>query len=153
MPDDMPARSGSARLRALPTRLVGHVSAVADRLVTDGFATADARRWHYAVLTALRETGPVSQAELSRVSGIYRSDLVAVLNELSVQGYVERAPDPSDRRRNVITITPAGWDRVRRLDALIDGVQDELLAPLDAAERAQLKNLLERLYEHHFPAR
>src|SRR6266540_2768792 len=71
----------------------------AERVVDDGLARADDRKWHYAVLAALQEFGPASQAALSRRTGIYRSDLVAVINELAGRGLIERAPDPADRRR------------------------------------------------------
>jgi MarR family transcriptional regulator, lower aerobic nicotinate degradation pathway regulator len=81
-----------------------------------------------------------------------RSDVVAALNELAGRGLVERAPDPDDRRRNVITITPAGTAHLHRLDGLLAGVQDELLAPLSPAERAQLIRLLTRVLEHHSTA-
>jgi DNA-binding MarR family transcriptional regulator len=137
------------RLRSLPSRLLTHTAMYADRLVSEGLAGADARKWHYAVLISLRELGPASQATLSRRAGIYRSDLVAVINELAESGYVERTPDPDDRRRNVITITETGRQHLRRLDRLLTTVQDDLLAPLNPAERGQLTDLLTRLLDHH----
>ncbi|MFI7417599.1 MarR family winged helix-turn-helix transcriptional regulator [Nonomuraea sp. NPDC049684] len=146
---DASDRAAPARLRGLPSRLLAHVAMQADRLVSDRLAGADARKWHYAVLVALRESGPASQAELSRLTGIYRSDMVALLNELAERGLVERAPDPADRRRNVISMTELGRDRLTRLDGLVDDVQDELLAPLTGPERDQLVGLLGRLRDHH----
>src|SRR6266511_1961632 len=92
-----------------------------------GMSTRDDSKWHYAVLAALQEFGPASQASLSRRTGIYRSDLVAVINELAGRGLIERAPDPADRRRNVITITPDGRRHLRQLDKLIATIQDDLL--------------------------
>ncbi|WP_059008127.1 MarR family winged helix-turn-helix transcriptional regulator [Streptomyces specialis] len=139
----------AARLRSLPSRLLSQTAAHADRLVTEGLATADARKWHYAVLVALREQGPASQAGLSRHAGMYRSDLVAVINELADRGHVERTPDPADRRRNVITITPRGRAQLRRLDGLLATIQDQVLAPLAPAEREELVRMLTRLAEHH----
>ncbi|MEZ0071710.1 MarR family winged helix-turn-helix transcriptional regulator [Planotetraspora sp. GP83] len=138
-----------ARLRSLPTRLLSLVAMHSDRLVTEGLAAAEARKWHYAVLVTLRESGPASQAELSRRTGIYRSDLVAVINELADRVLVERAPDPADRRRNVITMTRQGRDHLRRLDKLLATLQDEALAPLTQPERDQLTELLTRLLDHH----
>ncbi|WP_109524991.1 MarR family winged helix-turn-helix transcriptional regulator [Nocardia aurea] len=137
------------RLRRLPSRLLGIAAAHADRLVSAGLSAADARKWHYAVLVALHDLGPASQATLSRRTGIYRSDLVAVINELTGRGLVERAPDPADRRRNVITMTPAGRRALDRLDALVASLQDDLLAPLAEPEREQLIELLARLVDHH----
>lgn len=148
MTDHMDEQETPARLRALPSRMLSLVAMQADRLVSDGLARADARKWHYAALVALRESGPASQAELSRRTGIYRSDLVAVINELAERGFVERAPDPADRRRNVVTVTEQGRRHLRRLDKLIASLQDDLLAPLTQPEREQLAEFLGRLFEH-----
>jgi hypothetical protein len=51
-----------ARLRRLPSRLLTQTAMHADRLANQGLATADARKWHYAVLASLQEFGPASQA-------------------------------------------------------------------------------------------
>jgi DNA-binding MarR family transcriptional regulator len=141
-----------ARLRSLPSRLLTQTAMHADRLVSEGLAGADARRSHYAVLVTLQDFGPASQATLSRRTGIYRSDLVAVINELADRDLVQRAPDPADRRRNVITVTPQGRRHLRRLDKLVATLQDELLAPLTQPERAQLTRLLTRLLDYHAQA-
>lgn len=137
------------RLRRRASRLLSQLTMRSDRLINEGLARADARKWHYAVLASLQEYGPGSQAELSGRSGIYRSDMVGVLNELAERGLVERAPDPGDRRRNVITISARGRRRLRRLDDVLDDLHDELLAPLSPAERDQLVQLLTRLLDHH----
>lgn len=141
-----------ARLAKLPSRLLAQASTHAQRLVTEGLNGADARKWHYAALVALEEYGPASQATLSGRTGIHRSDLVAVINELAARELVERAPDPADRRRNVVTLTPLGRRRLRRLEQLLDAAQEELLSPLSTQEREQLTRLLGRIVAHHAPA-
>ncbi|MEU5275237.1 MarR family transcriptional regulator [Streptomyces asoensis] len=140
------------RLRAVPSRLLAGASIVADRLVGERLAAEDAHKWHFAVLVTLAETGAASQAELSRRTGIYRSDMVAVLNELAAGAYVRREPDPADRRRNVISLTPAGRRRLERLDTLIADAQRELLAPLAPEQQRELIALLTLLTEHHRPS-
>ncbi|MDP4504890.1 MarR family winged helix-turn-helix transcriptional regulator [Nonomuraea turcica] len=140
------------RLRRRASRLLSGMTAQSDRLVNEGLAKADARKWHYAVLASLQEHGPASQATLSRRTGIYRSDMVGVLNELAERDLVERTLDPDDRRRNVITITTQGRRRLRYLDQVLDDLHDELLAPLTPAERDQLVQLLTRLLDHHTQA-
>lgn len=137
------------RLRRRASRLLSLMSTQSDRLMNEGLGQVDASKWHYAVLASLQEYGPGSQATLSRRSGIYRSDMVGVLNELAERDLVERAPDPDDRRRNVITITTQGRRHLRRLDKVLDDLHDELLAPLTPAERDQFVQLLTRLLDHH----
>lgn len=143
------AMNSDDRLRQRASRLLSQVATRSDRLINEGLAQADARKWHYAVLASLQDFGPASQAALSKRTGIYRSDMVGVLNELAMRQLVERAPDPDDQRRNVITVSTAGRRQLRRLDRVLDVLHDELLAPLDAAEREQLVSLLTRLLDHH----
>jgi len=149
---DMPdggAPKTADRLRRRASRLLSQLSVRSDRLINEGLAQVDARKWHYAVLASLQEHGPGSQAALSRRSGIYRSDMVGVLNELAERDLVERAPDPDDRRRNTITISAQGRRHLRRLDKVLDDLHHELLAPLSPAERDQFVQLLTRLLDHH----
>ena len=128
----------------LPSWLLTQTAAHAGRLVTERFAEVGARGYHYRLLETLLG-GPASQAELGRRTGIHLSDMVAVLNELTADGYVERSPDPADKRRNVVTITEAGRGRVTELAARAAAIQEELLAPLTAAERTELVRLLRLL--------
>ncbi|WP_349636970.1 hypothetical protein [Streptomyces sp. 378] len=72
-----------------------------------------------------------------------------MLNELAGRDLVERTPDPGDRRRNVITISPWGRRHLRRLDETLDDLHDTLLAPLNPAERDQFMRMLTRLLDHH----
>jgi DNA-binding MarR family transcriptional regulator len=137
-----------ARVARLPSWLISQTAVHAHRLVADGLAEADARGYHFRLLASLDEAGPASQAELGRRSGIHFSDVVAALNELAARGEVERAPDPADRRRNVITITAAGRRQLHRLEERLARVQEELLAPLSADERLDLVALLTRVLRH-----
>ena len=146
---DAGAPQTPGRLRRLASRLLSQLTMRSDRLINEGLARADARKWHYAVLASLEEYGPGSQATLSRRTGIHRSDMVGLLNELTERGLVERAPDPDDRRRNTITISSRGRRQLRRLDKVLDELHDELLAPLNPAERDQFTRLLTRLLDHH----
>ena len=143
-PDVVPTR-----LAGLPSWLITQTAVRAGRLVADGQAADGARGYHYRQLATLDEFGPASQAALGRRSGIHVSDVVAALNELAEREFVVRAPDPSDRRRNVVTITAAGRRQLRRLEKRLAEVQDDLLAPLTPDERADLTRLLARVLAHH----
>ncbi|MET7773580.1 MarR family transcriptional regulator [Nocardia sp. NPDC005366] len=144
------AHDGAAdRLRALPTRLVNQVAIVADRATERALEHTGSRRHHYALLTTLRAFGPDSQAELGRRTRIDRSDIVAALNDLAERGFIERSPDPGDRRRNIVTITGAGARHLDELDHRLDAAQDDLLAGLSESQRSELVVLLTRILDHH----
>ncbi|GAA2637491.1 MarR family winged helix-turn-helix transcriptional regulator [Paractinoplanes durhamensis] len=136
-------------MEQLPSWLLTQTAAFAGRLVSEGFASTGGRGYHYRVLTSLHVDGPTSQAGLGRRTGIFPSDMVATLNELQALGFTMRSVDKSDKRRYLISITPAGVERAEELSAAAEKIQDALLAPLDDDERHQLTALLGKLYAHH----
>jgi DNA-binding MarR family transcriptional regulator len=138
-----------SRLWQLPSWLLAQAALRGQRITAARFDVLGMRRQHFAILSALADGGPASQAELARELRIDRSDMVEVLGELERAGLVRRARDASDRRRNAVTLTPAGVYALGQLDAQVEDAQRQLLAPLSAAERAQLTWLLTRLVEHH----
>lgn len=144
-----PAEEVPARWEGLPSWLLTQTAGYAHRLVADGFSSVSARGYHYRLLATLDEFGPASQATLGRRSGIHLSDMVSTINELADHGLVERAPDPSDRRRNIISLTAAGKRQLPRLEKRLAECQDELLAPLSSEERQRLIELLSTLLDHH----
>ncbi|MFY1615412.1 MarR family winged helix-turn-helix transcriptional regulator [Micromonospora sp. WMMD736] len=146
---DATAPQSPAGLRTTPSWLLNQAATHAGRLISAGFAAHGLRGYHYRLLATLAEDGPASQADLGRRCGIDRSDVVATVNDLAGRGLVVRAPDPADRRRNVISLTEAGADEAHRMADTVAHVQDDLLAPLTSAERDQLTRLLTRLVEHH----
>ncbi|MBP2329316.1 DNA-binding MarR family transcriptional regulator [Kibdelosporangium banguiense] len=115
------------RLLAKPSFLITQLAVHAHRLASEGFAEAGARGYHYRILSALHEFGAASQAEIGRHGNMDRGDVVGAINEPAEQGFVERTPDPGDRRRNIVPLTKAGERQLHRLD--------DLLGPLSPADR------------------
>jgi len=146
---DQPPRHASApaRIRDRPTWLLSRAYARSRGLLNDGFASSGTglRSYEYRLLAGLAESGPTSQADLARTTSVDRSDVVAVLSELERRGLAQRTVDPSNRRRNIVSITRAGSKQLRALDKVIDEVQRRVLAPLSQSERRQLTKLLHKL--------
>jgi DNA-binding MarR family transcriptional regulator len=136
-----------ARLRRKPSWLINHVSARAHRRVGETMAAAGGHAYHFAILAALDEFGPDSQVQIGQRCGIDQSDMATMLNALVEQGHVARAPDPADRRRNLITLTAAGRRRLEELDTTLTEVQTDILHALSAAERDTLTMLLTRILD------
>lgn len=132
------------RLRRLPSWLLGQLSVEARRTVGAVFAAHELHRSQYALLAALEEFGPQSQAELAERSGLDRSDVVRFIDELAGRRLLVRERDAADRRRNVVSVSTTGRRLLGRLDAEIAAAQDRFLARLSARERAQLVSLLRR---------
>lgn len=133
------------RLRALPSWVINQTAIKANRLTDRALADTGSRRYHFAILAALDEFGPSSQADVGRCTGIDRSDVVAAVNVMVERGFLRRSPDPTDGRRNIVTLTAAGKDHLESLGALLADAQDELLRALSAAESKTIMDLLARI--------
>lgn len=146
----MDPSSAPARLYSRATWLLGQTSNQGHRLIGERMHAAGVpSRSYYPLLAALAETGPTSQADLGRRIGLDRSDVTAAVTDLEGRGYLKRAPDPADRRRNVVCITEHGEKFLGELDKELDAAQEALLAPLSPDERNALTRMLSRLVEHH----
>jgi MarR family transcriptional regulator, lower aerobic nicotinate degradation pathway regulator len=142
-------RRTPARLRDRPTWLISRAYARSTGLLNTGFESDGngLRGYHYRLLAALDEWGPASQADLGRNTGIDRSDVTAALAELETRGLIERTVDPEHKRRNIVTLTPDGVEQLSDLDAVVDAIQDQLMAPLTAAQRHRFVALIRLLVD------
>jgi DNA-binding MarR family transcriptional regulator len=100
---------------------------------------------HGMTLMHLSDGGPVSQQALIELVGVDPSVLVAILNDLEGHGLAQRRRDPTDRRRHIVEITPAGADMLITVDAAIAAVEHDLFADLAIDEVAHLRELLGRI--------
>lgn len=134
-------------IQSLPSWLIGRVAARGRSLVAEALAEQGVKMLHHAVLAAVSELGPIAQADLGRRLAIDPKDLVGILNDLQADGLTVREPDPRDRRKNAVTVTPAGQDLLERCTAVAETANAQLLAPLAPAEARRLMTLLTRLHE------
>ncbi|MFJ7175390.1 MarR family winged helix-turn-helix transcriptional regulator [Streptomyces massasporeus] len=132
-------------IRSLPSWLLGRAAARGRALVTEALAAEDMRMWHHVVLSAVRDLAPVAQADLGRGVRLDPKDLVGVLNDLQSAGLVVREPAPKDRRKNAVSLTERGARLLKRCEKAARAADDELLAPLSAAEREQFMEMLLRI--------
>ena len=94
------------------------------------------------VLLVLAGEEPASQQQVARRLGVDRTTMVALLDALEAKGLVSRHPDEADRRRNVVELTEAGQDTLRRGTEASDAAERAFLAPLDAATARHLRAAL-----------
>lgn len=97
---------------------------------------------HVTLLAALRDNGALPQQNLCDRMHMTQNTVVAWLNELEHAGYLDRVRDPDDRRKHNVAITTDGLAALERAERELYRLEEEVLAPLTADERAQLRRLL-----------
>ena len=156
MPTTMPTLPASGGV--LPRELLARSGFLLVRLGLDfksqaleEMAAAGFNQYHYSVLALLDEQPQEAQAAIADTLGLDRSQLVRILDGLEDRGLIARHRDRSDRRRHVVSVTADGRRQLRRLRTMIDRIEDDLLAPLGADDRAKLHQLLLQLANFRDP--
>jgi DNA-binding MarR family transcriptional regulator len=129
---------------ALLLALLGHV---AMRRLRDAHTAHNLTPRQFHLLGLLHDQGAMGQRELGATMGADPSILVTMLNPLEADGLISRDRDAEDRRRHLVSLTPAGERQLVRAATAQREAEDALLAGLDEDQRDQLGVLLTALQE------
>ncbi|MGW2250285.1 MarR family winged helix-turn-helix transcriptional regulator [Kitasatospora sp. NPDC001660] len=88
----------------------------------------------YAVLDALELEPGADQRTVGELASLDKATMAEMVSRLVRRGLVQRRRDPSDGRRNLLSLSPAGQDLLHRSAAGVAKVQQLLLAPLEEHE-------------------
>ena len=99
----------------------------------------------YSVLVLAAGDARPSQRELAEFLRLDPSQVVSLVDELQSRKLVERQPDPSDRRANVVVATDAGRALVATARDSARAAEERVHAQLSEADRQALATLLRTL--------
>ena len=133
--------------RRWPTLLMIKLGRITLHRFSEALQPFGIRPRHVAALIELRDNGELTQQGLCGYLHLDPTNLVAILNELEQRGYAKRRRDPKDRRRHIVHVTKKGLAVIDRVSEVMDGVEEELLADLEPAEREQLEGALTAIWE------
>ena len=126
------------------TRLARHL----DRARRAAFTRHAIEPWEFDVLAALRRAGApyeLSPGRLLRETMVTSGTMTNRVDRLTARGYVERHPDPGDRRGVLVRLTREGQAAVDAAFEELLAAEAELLADLSERDRARLAGLLRTL--------
>lgn len=101
----------------------------------------------YGILYVLSRHPGIDQISLARLLGLDRSTTGMVVGRLEERELLRRATDPSDKRKRLLELTPAGEKLLARALPVVRRAQERLFAPFDAQERELLVALLDRVID------
>jgi DNA-binding MarR family transcriptional regulator len=95
----------------------------------------------FAALDAIHAHPATDQARIAEVIACDRATIGGVIDRLEQKGWVRRVISERDRRAREVSLTTQG-ERVRTaLLPIVRDLQDEILEPLSAADRARFLKL------------
>lgn len=100
---------------------------------------------HLGVLMTLAHHGAMVQARLSDHTRIDKGAMVRFVNELVAGGYVERQPNPDDKRAVLVHLTERGRELLERAIAVGTQVTLELFSVLSPDEQQIFQQMLIRI--------
>jgi len=118
-------------------------------LVEAGYG--DIRPTHGCVFRYVHEDG-LRLTELATFAGMTKQSIGEIVDDLAERGYVERFPDPDDRRAKLIRLTAKG-EQAQAMGQTLFAKLEQRLADRHGAERiADLRELLEEIAAPAIPA-
>jgi DNA-binding MarR family transcriptional regulator len=133
--------------KAITGRIV-RLASIFQRRFGEAFADLDLSEGDYGVLVALRRAGDpfeLTPTELARARMMTSGGMTAVIDRLERRGFLERLPNPSDRRGSIVRLTGEGRSVIDRAMEAHTSVEHELVATLGDKDRARLASLLSEL--------
>jgi DNA-binding MarR family transcriptional regulator len=96
---------------------------------------------HGAVLAYLDEDG-IRATDLARLSGRHKQIVGRTIDELEELGYVERRPDPQDRRAKLVFPTARGLEQIRRGDEIVADIEARHAKAIGGRSYAEFRDAL-----------
>lgn len=105
-------------------------------------------RAEYHLLLCLAHYPELTAQDVANMTRRPRNSISRAVHRMLNEGYLERVPDPDDRRQAQLTITPAGRDMHDRISKYLVAREAEIFGVLSEAERRQFREMLRKLANH-----
>jgi DNA-binding MarR family transcriptional regulator len=112
---------------------------------------ADIRPTHGCVFRFVREDG-MRLTRLAELAGITKQSAGEIVDDLAKRGYVERIPDPADKRAKLITLTDRGREAQATGFGLFAEVERRWIERYGAERWEAMRDLLEEIVTTEAPA-
>jgi len=127
-------------------RLIHMVNQKKDRLLNDYLSPLDITATQFKVLCSIRCAGCITPVELKKVLSVDLGALTRMLDRLVCKGWIERNPNPNDKRGVLVRLTDEGAALCEQCHLLVgQNLHQELTKNLTTEEVATLEFLLKKI--------
>src|SRR5258706_16085422 len=95
------------------------------------------------VLAYLQRSEGISQKRLAELTDTDPMTMARTLERMEADGWIERKPDPEDRRARQLFLKPPGLRLLQDIWRVADRARTDAMAGLSPTDRSQLMSLLE----------
>lgn len=127
---------------------IAHLNRLYDRRMQEALGDLGVAPGQFAPLVMLFEQDGLTQAELCRRINVEQPTMANTLDRMERDGLIKRKPDPDDKRRATIHLTPRADDMRARVMEQARQVAAQAVKALSASEQDQLFSLIARLSDN-----
>lgn len=132
----------SAQPEPLLLYLVKQVELAARARLDDIVRPSGLTSLQYTALTVLERNDDMTSAKLARNSFVTAQSMADMVGALESRGLIERRRDPSDRRRLLVGLTPAGRALLEEYRPAVTELESAMVAGLPETDVAGLRRTL-----------
>ncbi len=96
----------------------------------------------------LQRGGQATQKEIECFLSVSHPTVVGLVSRMEKNGFVTYWPDPQDRRNKIVRLTPHACETGRNMDAVVENMEQRMLAPLSPEQIEQLTQMLELIHQN-----
>lgn len=99
----------------------------------------------FSALIQISEQEECSQNKLGRLTAMDVATIKGVVDRLRHKGFAISRPDPDDKRRTLLSLSPSGKELIKEMHQIGIRISRETLKPLTSSERQSLLKILKKM--------
>jgi len=144
------AQAGPDTSPVLPDNIGFHIRIVQMRIFREFyrvFEGSGVTPGMHTVLAIIRDNPGMRQRTLAELLMVREPNMTRMIQGLQASGLISRDVDKSDRRAFHLVLTDKGQGLMQGVQDRLEGLENKLLGGLDAEERLNLRDYLDRILD------
>lgn len=123
--------------------MIARVDRIISKHLTEHLKELEITLPQFTALSVLASKNNVSNAKLAERSFIKPQSANKILQDLLVNGWIEKKPDPTHGRRILITLTESGIEKLNKCNEVVLKVEEKMLEGIDINLAYLIRNNLD----------